>query len=174
MSEVDSILAKFSEQPVTVRLWSATDEVSLQQVEDDLRNLMHEVADVRFDLEEGAKRNDVETREFLLVLIDIADAFDRVFANIAAKEDQLTPQMKKWIVNFRTVRKKLGSAMSDRHVAAYVSIDQQFDPEWHRVSDTVTDPARGDGQIVAESKPGYLWKESILRKAEVVVVRNER
>ena len=80
--------------------------------------------------------------------------------------------MKKWIGNFRTVYRLLDKVLSEQGVTKIESLDQAFDPHWHKVVGTVVDPSKQDGTIVEETKRGYVWQNQILREAEVIVVRN--
>ena len=50
-------------------------------------------------------------------------------------------------------------------------MDRTFDPQWHKVAEIVVDETKPEGTIVEELKKGFLWRNQILRKAEVVVVR---
>lgn len=142
-------------------------------LEQDLRVLLRNLAEARLELEEAGKRQEAEKREWLLAALDIGDAFDRVFQNVQTKQDQVTPQMKKWLGNFRTVRRSLDTLLADQGVNRIQSLDDQFDPQWHRIVDTVRDMAKAEGTIVEEINAGYLWNRTLLRKAEVVVVRND-
>ncbi len=135
--------------------------------------LLRSLAEARLELEEAGRRQEAEKREWLLAALDISDAFDRVFHNVHTKDDQITPQMKKWLGNFGTVRRKLETLLAERGVNRIQSLDDQFDPQWHRIVDTVRDMARADGTIIEEINAGYFWNRTLLRKAEVVVVRNE-
>ncbi len=173
MSEADDILAAMSEPALPTPAWNGQSGDPHQVLEKDLRGLMHQLADVRLDLEQASKRHDNDIQEILLAVLDVGDAFDRVFHDVKAKEDQVTPRMKKWLDNFRTVRRKLDSVLTDRGVKQIQSLDVQFDPLWHQVVDTVAAPTKSEGSIAEEVKAGYLWNRAILRKAEVVVVRNE-
>ncbi|OGO07221.1 MAG: nucleotide exchange factor GrpE, partial [Chloroflexi bacterium RBG_13_60_13] len=88
------------------------------------------------------------------------------------KEDQVTPQMRIWIGNFRTVRRLLDKVLIEQGITKIESLDRQFDPSWHRAAEVVADPSRPEGTIVEETTTGYLWRGEVLRKAEVVVVGN--
>jgi molecular chaperone GrpE (heat shock protein) len=103
----------------------------------------------------------------------VLDAFDRVFRAVAAKPDAVTPQMNIWVGNFRAVRRLLERLLRDEGVARIETVAGEFDPRWHVVAETVVDPARASGAIVDEVKAGYVWRDAVLRKSEVIVVRNE-
>jgi molecular chaperone GrpE (heat shock protein) len=171
MSGEDPFL--IDEAPQALHGWDPTDERGpTETIEDDLRALMRSLADVRLELDEEKQGRKDEVAKLLLSIAEVLDAFDRVFRNIHQKEDQITKQMKIWVNNFRTIQRLADKIISEHGVSAIENLDQGFDPEWHRVVETVEDPGRNDGTIVAEIKRGYVWDDSILRKAEVTVVRN--
>jgi molecular chaperone GrpE len=142
----------------------------LSLIERDTRALMTQLSRARFALRESETEQVESRRKLLLDLIDVLDAFERVFRNVGAKEDQITPQMKVWIGNFQTVRKLLDKPLSENGVARIENLDQGFDPHWHRASEVKSDPSKPDGTIIDEVKAGYLWHGHVLRKAEVIVV----
>ncbi len=109
----------------------------------------------------------------LIALLDVADSFDRVFRAVHAKEDQVTPQMKIWLGNFRSVRRLLEKLLTDAGVTPIENVAGRFDPAWHKAAEAIVDTERPEGMIVEELKKGYLWKGQLLRKAEVTVVRHE-
>ncbi len=169
----DDFLAAITAAELPTPAWDGQAGDLQATLEQDLRLLLRSLAEARLELEETGRKHEAEKREWLLAALDISDAFDRVFHNVHTKEDQITPQMKKWLGNFGTVRRKLETLLAERGVNRIQSLDDQFDPQWHRIVDTVRDMARADGTIIEEINSGYFWNRTLLRKAEVVVVRNE-
>jgi molecular chaperone GrpE len=80
--------------------------------------------------------------------------------------------MKIWIGNYSTVRRLLERFLSEQGITRIEILNQTFDPQWHKVADIVADSTKPDGTITEEVKKGYVWQNQVLRKAEVVVVRN--
>jgi molecular chaperone GrpE len=151
---------------------SATLEERSRMLEEDVRRLLRELAEARFQLG-GASQGVTEAKKRLLLqMLEVLDAFDRVFRNVQSKEDQVTPQMKIWLGNFRAVRRLLDKIVGEEGVARMENLGDGFDPRWHTVGDTLVDPSRPEGTIVEESRAGYFWGREVLRKAEVVVVKN--
>jgi molecular chaperone GrpE len=149
------------------------DAPALAVVEQDLRGLMRELAEARMSLGEAERGCQDRIDGLFLQVLEAMDAFDRVFRAIHAKQDQVDRQMKIWIGNFRTIRRLLEALLDDHGIKPMENVEEGFDPHWHRVVDTVADPDRPDGTIVEEVRRGYVRGTRILRKAEVVVVRNE-
>lgn len=145
---------------------------ALERVEEDVRTLMRELAEVRLFQEEARKGEEDHVEGILLQILEAVDAFDRVFRAIHGKEAEVTRQMKIWIGNFRTVKRLLEALLEKEGVRPIENLEGGFDPHWHKVADTVVDPARHEGAVVQEARRGYVRGKKVLRKAEVVVVRN--
>ncbi len=140
-------------------------------MEADLRALMHRAAEAEFALAQTGREQTEATRKLLLGIIEVGDAFDRVFRSVEAKGERITPQLRIWLGNFRTVRRLLERLLQDEGVVAMDPDVPAFDPAWHRAVEVVMDEQRPDGTIVEQVKPGYLWHGVVLRKAEVIVAR---
>ncbi|MBI5083499.1 MAG: nucleotide exchange factor GrpE [Acidobacteria bacterium] len=145
----------------------------LQVIQADIQALMVRARTAERELRELQERSDREQEKRLLTLLEIVDGFERVFQSISLKQDLVTPQMKKWISNFRTLYLMAGDVLTSEGLVRITNLDAGFDPKWHRATETVRDPARADGTIVEEIKCGYVRRGKVLRKAEVRVVRNE-
>ena len=146
----------------------------LGPVEDDLCNLMRKVGETEYRLSQNSQLADSTMRKTLLSLLTVSDSFENVFTAVQEKQDLVTPQMKKWLGNFRTTYRLLRRALEDEGVTRIENLDAGFDPHWHTVAGTVTDPSKPDGTILKEVCAGYLWRKTILRKAEVVVTVSAR
>jgi len=165
---------EITEQPVEMGAGGPeAEENALAVVERDVRALMRRLGEKDFAIAEQKKEQEGNTRKTLLSLLTVMDSFERVFTAIHKKQDLVDKQMKKWIANFRTIHRMLKQMLSDQGVSRIENLDKGFDPHWHKVFETVTDASEPDGTIVEEVKGGYVWHGAILRKSEVIVVRNE-
>jgi len=145
---------------------------ALKIIEQDIRGLMYRLADANIAIEESQKEFYNEKKRLLLSIIEILDAFDRVFLSIQKKKDAIDRQMKKWIANFRTIRRMLSILLTEQGISVMETLGQDFDPRWHRISETVVDESKSDGDIVEEVQKGYFWSNQLLRKAEIIIVKN--
>lgn len=162
-----------SEQPARLLAWpSETGQDGLQAIERDIAELMHRLAESKLTLAEQERQQADRLRKLLLSVIEIADALDRVFRSIAAKPEQVTPQMKIWAGNFRAVRRLIDKLLSEQGVARIENLDSGFDPHWHKVANVVVDSTKPEGTIVEEVLRGYVWQNQVLRKANVAVIRH--
>lgn len=146
----------------------------LSEIEEDTRTLMRRLAETELVSTENDKRTTEQQRSLLLSLLDVTDAFDRVFGSINAKKDVCNSQMNIWVGNFRTVHRLLQKLLTEQGVTPIENLDQGFDPYWHEVETIVFDKAKPSGAIVEEVKRGYLWRnKELLRRARVVVVTHD-
>ncbi|MFW6119004.1 MAG: nucleotide exchange factor GrpE [Planctomycetota bacterium] len=162
-----------TERPIPLKAWEPEDVVApLAALEGDVRDLMRRFAEAEFALSQKDKEHHEQTREMLLAVLGVVDAFERVFRSISAKPDRVDRQMKKWIGNFRTVHRMLRTVLTDQAVSRIENLDQGFDPRWHKAVETLEDSSRAEGTIAEEVLPGYVWHEELLRPAEVIVVQH--
>ncbi|HYF96014.1 MAG TPA: nucleotide exchange factor GrpE [Symbiobacteriaceae bacterium] len=162
-----------TEKPIPTPGWRPEDGTDRPAViARETAQLMRRLAEAEFALNEADEQRRKDYAKNLLSLLDVMDAFERVFRSIQAKEDQVTPQMRKWIGNFRTVSRMLRDLLTEQGVVRLENLADGFDPHWHRAVESRVDPAQPEGAILEEVRPGYVWRGAVLRKAEVVVVRH--
>jgi len=147
----------------------------LAVIERDIRALMRQLAEQKMEYTEASKQQDADMQSLLLALInDLSDSFERVFGTIEKRKEHLTPKTKIWIGNFRTIYKLLHKILSERGIVPIDNLQKGFDPNWHKAIEIVEDSTKEDGTIIEEVKKGYIMNNTVLRKTEVVVVRNEQ
>lgn len=142
---------------------------ALQILESDIKRLLRRIAELEFSRAEAEKQNSNMHKRLLLSIIEVLDAFERVFTSIRSKQDTLDRQAKKWVGNFRTIQRIVNGILAEQGVAPIETLDARFDPQWHKVSRLVFDPSKPDGTILEEDLRGYCWRNMILRKPEVAV-----
>jgi molecular chaperone GrpE (heat shock protein) len=145
---------------------------ALAEAQGQARKLIRELAQARHEQRESTRAREAERHEALLKLIEVADAFERVFKSVAERPEQVTGQTKVWVGNFRAVKRLLERLIEERGARRY-DAGSLFDPHRHRVIETVADPTRGDGEILEQLRAGYEVDGEVLRKAELRVVKNE-
>jgi molecular chaperone GrpE (heat shock protein) len=126
-------------------------------IEDDIRKLMRQRAELELALTEKEHEHTNQMQKFLLRIIEVLDSFEQLFDNIGTKKDQADHQTKIWIGNFRTIYRFLKSIIEEQDVIEIELLDWTFDPQWHRVIETVVEPSKPDGTIVRQVQKGYLW-----------------
>lgn len=162
------------EAPLPLVIWKDGDLASpIDAMSADVGRLLREIAELKLAAGEAKRDEEKRLEKLLLDILDAIDGFERVFRAVHAKESEVTKQMKIWLGNFRTIRRLLDNILEANGVTPIVNAEGTFDPQWHKVAETVEDPSRADGTIVEEVRRGYLRGTNILRKSEVVVVRND-
>jgi molecular chaperone GrpE len=164
---------RVTETPIATSSWSAADAAyPVETIANDLTRFARNLAELDFSLKSAQDKNSKDKAALFLEMLEVVDGFERVFLNIQKKQDLVTPQMKKWIGNFRAVYRVLQDVLSQHGVTRIENLEQGFDPAWHKAVEIVSDPLRPEGTIAEEITAGYLWNDIILRKSGVAVVRH--
>lgn len=165
--------ARLVSQPIRLQAWQTQNGAEpLAAMERDLCTLMRALAEARFANDEQNKSHQQATRDLLLSLLEVKDAFEHVFEDVDRHKDRLDAKMKKYLSNFQTVSKLLWRILQRQGVKEIINLEQGFDPHWHQIVGKVPDPSRVDGTILEVVRRGYAWQGKLLREAEVVVVYN--
>lgn len=149
------------------------DENPLQVLEADLVRLIQAHARAVTELEEERRRCLQEKKEFLLEILEVMDAFDRLFENLKQRADTLDPQTKLVAGNFRAVRRLVSLTLERAGVSPLeVTVGSPALPEQHQIMETRPDSGMEGGVILEVIRAGYLWHGEILRYPWVAVVKN--
>jgi molecular chaperone GrpE len=66
---------------------------------------------------------------------------------------------------------RLERALDQSGLERIVCVGAPFDPETMEVAEVVRDPSRGGTEVIDELRPGYRWRDRLLRYAQVRVAR---
>jgi molecular chaperone GrpE len=144
----------------------------LKKIEDDVIRLIREIAFLKGEVELKEKDHHEQLKKLLLSILDVLDDFDRKFINIGSKLQEADEQTKIWISYFRSTRKLLGIVIREWGVAEIDTIGLKAIPGYHFTVDVVQKKGMEEEIIIEELKKGYFWKTEVLRKAEVITVKN--
>jgi molecular chaperone GrpE len=140
-------------------------------------------------MEVDLSRARAETREYGRVvlrplLLDILDLRDRLAAGL--RSGGAAAHQPRWFERFRLKAKakaepwreglimtlrRLDRLLADRRIVAIDTVGQPFDPRLARAIATIQDPVAGEGLVVEELRPGFMWEDELLRAAEVTVAK---
>jgi molecular chaperone GrpE len=140
-------------------------------------------------MEAELRRARAETREHGRVvlrplLLDILDLRDRLAAGL--KSGGAAAHQPRWFERFRLKAKpeaepwreglsmtlgRLDRLLADRRIVAIDTVGRPFDPRLARAVASIQDPLAGEGIVVEELRPGFLWEDELLRTAEVTVAK---
>ncbi len=128
-------------------------------IENDIRSLMKNNGTFVRELNDCKNNADSAMRRTLLKWLDIADAFERMFANIEPRLGPVDSQTKIWVGNFRAVHRLLLRSLKEFGVVVIeVSIGTKADSSVHNVVEVIQDPQYENEVIVSEIGKGYMWK----------------
>lgn len=164
---------EITEQPLPATGWDGNSDAPLAVIERDARDLLRETGRLRSRAQEQERTSGKRERELLLELVAVVDAFERVFRNLADRQQEMDRRAKIWIGNFRTVYRLVRRTLEDGGVVPMEVLDNSFDPRWHQVARAVRDDSQPTGTIIEEVDRGYFLGDTVLRKASVVVVSDE-
>ncbi|MFB6145856.1 MAG: nucleotide exchange factor GrpE [Candidatus Nanohaloarchaea archaeon] len=146
-------------------------EVELEEVEEERNELEEKAMKIKADFENYRKKQDErkqnwqETAEKKLAtdLIQVIDNMERALAT--ADEDSSVYEGVKMVADqlYETLEKK-----------GLESIDaegEEFDPKLHRAVETQEHDE--DNKVLEQRRKGYMFNDTVLREAEVVVGKND-
>lgn len=143
-------------------------------------------ANERLDRELGNQRERENSsqlnaeRDLLLELLDLHD-------RLRAGRDQLLGYRPGWLARRggagayvhsiaegqAMLLRRLDEILARRGVQPIEALDRPFEPQTMHAAEAVQDPERGDGQVVAELRTGFLQHGRLLRPAEVIVNKKD-
>jgi molecular chaperone GrpE len=141
-------------------------------VREDIVGLIRTVDALRTDRAATRAQAAKDQAKLLLDILEVLDGFDRVFANIAPREQAADRQARIWVGNFRSVRRLLVAQLQKHEVVRIEAPDGKAVPGLHVVAETRPHAEREDGTIVEELQAGYLWRGEVLRKSQVIAVKH--
>lgn len=145
-----------------------------QVLEEDIAKLMKQLGEARSELRDKEETHQKKQRGLLEELVEVSDAFERVFGRIEKHKAECTREVEAWVGSLRMVYKLLWRALKAQGVVRIGNLDGVYDPHWHLPATRIFDLAHPEGTIVSEEKPGYVWLGILLRKAEVAVVTHSQ
>ncbi len=111
---------------------------------------------------DGNKIADDGKREILLPLLDIIDDMEKALQSAHGTEQPFVKGM-------RIIHKKFLSLLEKHGVLPFVSVGAPFDHTLHEAVALAKNKSGEPGTIVDELRRGYLWKNELLRHAQVRV-----
>jgi molecular chaperone GrpE len=138
---------------------------------DDIARALRELDAARARVERDAKQVQDETRRHLIAeLLPVLDNFDRTIA--AADREGGSRAL---VDGAKAVRSQLEAVLRHYGVARVDAIAKPFDPAVHDAISVleVTDPSYDD-VVIDQVQPAYLYGDTLLRPAKVVVGRYAR
>jgi molecular chaperone GrpE (heat shock protein) len=134
-----------------------------------------EIAALKRQLNEQEESYLRRERELFAGLFEVLDAFDRIELNLRMKPESLDKTGHSLLKSMNAVQRKLLRLLSAYQIEPFDFPDRRATVEQCLIVDTKKSPERTNEEIIAVLKRGYrdAARNIVLRKAEVVTVRNE-
>lgn len=170
-SESDGDPFAFTETPFPLSSPSAGKQ-PLEVLESWIGQLLREGAQARAERDDSQAAAERDKERLLRDLLEVLDAFERVFVSVQRKEAQITPQMQRWLKNFRAAQRLMQSILEHHGVREMDTAAGEFDPHGQEIVEMIAVPGVAEGQILRQDYKGYWRLGKILRKAGVEVAGN--
>ena len=164
--------------PAAVGVSRVTEEPGAASLAEQLRELLNEKQELtntlirrQADFENYRKRIEREREQerrravesLVERLLPVLDAFDRA---LAAPETLGQAEYRK---GFELIQRQLWDALSKQGLVRIESTGKEFNPHFHHAIERVETTEHGEGMVIEELQPGYLFHERVLRPAMVRV-----
>lgn len=140
---------------------------------DQVTALIRRRAELAERLKRTAQREERKKRRLFLALLEVADAFDRIFRDTnLAKLDEIARNL---VGSFRVTSVLLENVLEREDVIPMDGLEgHAFDPHTQEVVGVEKQTTGPDGLVLEVRERGYHWHERVLRRAQVIVSENSR
>ena len=142
------------------------------QIEKEVTRLKQENVKLKNDLEECNLNTERQIDALILELVQVVDAFDKSELVVKEKgysDDETASKAIKRMLQ----PKKIALSVLAKYNVTQIDLDGKvINEDICTVVDTEPDPTKEDGLVIAIEKNGYMRGERLIRRAEVVIVKN--
>lgn len=144
----------------------------LSKIEAEITKLKQENLKQRNEIEESALNHERQIDALLNDFIQVIDAYDKV--ELKVKETGLADDENAAKAIKRMLQpKKVALSVLSKYNVNQIDLDgKMIDENLCTVVDTEPDPTKEDGQVISIEKNGYVRGERLIRRAEVVIIKN--
>ncbi len=105
------------------------------------------------------------------VLSSVVSELLPIFDNYEIALSHVPPEQKKdsWVQGLEHTLKLWQNFLRDHKIERIVSIGHSFDPNTHEAVGHITDEKQADQVVVQEVQAGYMFQQSVLRPAKVII-----
>ena len=146
-----------------------------EQLANKLIDFQQQIADLKLDLARQAEAHHKRENDMFTGLLEIMDAFETVEKNLELKKESLDKPARMLGKNILAIHRKLSRQFQSAGIVPMAFEENKAVMEQCKVLETRTDQSQEDGTLVEIVKKGYIntREGTILRKAEVITIRNE-
>ena len=141
-------------------------------IEEEITKIKQENLKQKNDIEELSLNIERKIDDLVSDFIQVIDAFEK--AEIKVKESGLADDENAAKAIKRMLQpKKVAMSVLSKYNVTQIDLDgKSVNENLCTVVDTEPDPEREDGMVISIEKNGYVRGERLIRRAEVVIVRN--
>jgi len=121
----------------------------------------------RLERERGSLVDTIEA-DLIKELLPVIDDFDRAVAE--HKKEKHSSEFDAWLAGFELIAKALYKFLSQHHVQVMANVTI-FDPQFHEAIAQSAIAGKEQGAIIEVVKKGFMYKNNVLRPAQVVVAQ---
>ena len=144
----------------------------IEAVEQKITEILKEKKDLSIKFEKYEKEGEQLLDEVFLDAISVLDVFSREEKVIEDHDWNQSEDSQKAIKRLLNAKKKLNTMLEKYNVEKIVFNDGMSDDDLCSVTDTEPDADKPNGFIISVEKDGYTRNGHMLRRAEVVIVKN--
>jgi molecular chaperone GrpE (heat shock protein) len=142
------------------------------KIESEITQIKKENVKLRNDIEELSLNSERQIDALVLELIQIVDAYDK--AELVVKEKGYTDDETAAKAVKRMMQpKKIALSVLSKYNVTQIDLDGKLiDENLCTVVDTEPDSTREEGLVVSIEKNGYVRGDRLVRRAEVIIIKN--
>lgn len=141
-------------------------------IHDGMAESLRKIITLQNNLEEGKRKHEKELDEIFSEFLTVIDTFDKSEAIIKERgldQDENTSKAIKRLLN---AKKKAVSTLEKFNVKKIEFENGMVNDDTCTTVETEPDSSRKNGEIVSVEKDGYTRNGHLIRRAEVVIVKN--
>ena len=144
----------------------------IEAVEKKISEILKDKKDLSIKIEKNQRDNDQLLDEVFLEAISVLDVFSREEKIIEDKGWNLSDDSQKAIKRLLNAKKKLNTMLEKYNVQKITFENSMSHDDLCSITDTEPDSEKPNGFILSIEKEGFTRNDHLLRRAEVVIVKN--
>lgn len=143
-----------------------------EQIESEITLIKQENVKLKNDLEESVLNRERQIDALILETIQVIDAFDKAEIIVKDKgyvDDETASKAIKRMLQ----PKKIALSILSKYNVSQIDLDGKvINEDLCTVVDTEPDSTKEDGLVISIEKNGYVRGDRLIRRAEVIIIRN--
>lgn len=142
------------------------------KIESEITQIKKENIKLKNDIEELTLNSERQIDALVLELIQVIDAYDK--SELVVKEKGYTDdETAAKAIKRMAQPKKIALAVLSKYNVSQIDLDGKvIDENLCTVVDTEPDPTKEEGLVVSIEKNGYVRGDRLIRRAEVIIIKN--